>query len=79
MLYAYRVLGALGHVTKILQAENMQKVDEFEPIYLINDRYWWKMVNDFWMVFENEKFLKMVNDSVYQPPFFWLCSCTQWT
>ena len=26
-------LGAPGHATKILQAENGQKVDEFEPIY----------------------------------------------
>ena len=33
-------LGALGHVTKILQAENFtgQKV-EFEPIYLGHYRY----------------------------------------
>ena len=29
-------LGAPGHVTEILQGENMQKVDEFEPIYLGN-------------------------------------------
>ena len=27
-------LGAPGYVTGILQAENKQKVDEFEPIYL---------------------------------------------
>ena len=27
-------LGASGHVPKMLQAENGQKVDEFEPIYL---------------------------------------------
>ena len=27
-------LGATGHATKILQAENIRKVDEFEPIYL---------------------------------------------
>ena len=32
-------LGAPGHVTKILQAENGQKVDEFETIYLGNYRY----------------------------------------
>ena len=32
-------LVAPGHVTKILQAENGQKVDEFEPIYLGNYRY----------------------------------------
>ena len=25
-----------GHVTKILQAKNGQKVDEFEPMYLGN-------------------------------------------
>ena len=29
-------LGTPGHVTKILQAENGQKVDDFEPIYLHN-------------------------------------------
>ena len=29
-------LGAPGLVTKILQAENGQKVDELEPIYLDN-------------------------------------------
>ena len=28
-----------GHVTNILQAENEQKVDEFEPIYVGNYRY----------------------------------------
>ena len=27
-------LGGPGHVTKILQAQNWQKVDGFEPIYL---------------------------------------------
>ena len=32
-------LKAPGYVTKILQAENGQKVDEFEPIYLGNYRY----------------------------------------
>ena len=32
-------LGAPGHVIKILQAENGQKVDKFEPIYLGNYRY----------------------------------------
>ena len=31
-------LGTLGHVTKILQAKNGQKVDDFEPIYLVNYR-----------------------------------------
>ena len=30
---------AAGHVTKILQAENGLKVDEFEPIYLGKYRY----------------------------------------
>ena len=53
---------APGHVTKILQAESGQKVDELEPIYLGKYRYWWKMVCDFW--------------ARYQSPFFWLCSCT---
>ena len=33
-------LGASGHVTKILQTENGQKVVEFEPIYLGNYRAW---------------------------------------
>ena len=55
-------LGALGHLTKFLQAENGQKVDEFEPIYLGNYPYWWKMVCNFW--------------AHYQPPFCWLCSFT---
>ena len=32
-------LGASSLVTKILQAENGQKVDEFEPIYLGNYQY----------------------------------------
>ena len=31
-------LGAPGHVTGILWAENPQKVDEFEPIYLGKDQ-----------------------------------------
>ena len=31
--------GAPGHVIKILQAENGQKVDKFGPIYLGNYRY----------------------------------------
>ena len=31
--------GALDHATKILQAENEQKVDKFEPTYLGNYRY----------------------------------------
>ena len=37
-------LGAPVHVTKISQAENGDKVDEFETIYLGKHRYWWKMV-----------------------------------
>ena len=41
---------------------NWQKVDEFEPIYLGNYRYWWKMVWDFW--------------AHYQPFFYGLCSFT---
>ena len=32
-------LGATGHMTKILRAENGQKVDKFEPTYLGNYRY----------------------------------------
>ena len=32
-------LGALGLVTKTLQAENGQKVNKFEPIYLGNYPY----------------------------------------
>ena len=55
-------LGAPGHVTKILQAKGGQKVDDFEPIYLGNYRYWWKMVCNFW--------------AHYQLAFFWLCSFT---
>ena len=33
-------LGAPGHVTKILQVKNVQKFNEFEPIYLGNYQYW---------------------------------------
>ena len=33
------ILGAPGNVTKILAAENGQKVDEFEPIYLGKYRF----------------------------------------
>ena len=32
-------LGVPGHVTKILQAKNGQKVNRFEQIYLDNYRY----------------------------------------
>ena len=32
-------LGDPDHVIEILQAENGQKVDEFEPIYLGKHRY----------------------------------------
>ena len=32
-------VGALSHVTKVLQAENGQKVDEFGSMYLGNYRY----------------------------------------
>ena len=53
-------LGASSHVTKILQAKSGQKMDDFEPIYLGNYQYWWKMVCDFW--------------AHYQLPFLWLCS-----
>ena len=55
-------MGAPGHVTKISQVENGQKVVEFQPIYLGKYRYWWKMVCDFW--------------AHYQPHFFWVCSFT---
>ena len=55
-------LGAPSHVTKILHAKSGQKVDDFEPIYLGNYRYWWKVVFDFW--------------AHYQLAFFWLCSFT---
>ena len=34
-----RSLGTYGLLIKILQAENGQKVDEFEPIYFGNYRY----------------------------------------
>ena len=51
-------LGTPSHVTKILKAENGQKVDQFELIYLNNYSYWWKMVCGFWVH--------------HQPPFFWL-------
>ena len=33
-------LEAHGHVIKMLLAENGQKVDDFEPIYLGNYQYW---------------------------------------
>ena len=57
------ILGAPGHVTKILRAKNGQKVDNFKIyIYIDNYRYWWKMVCDFW--------------AHHQLPFFWLCSFT---
>ena len=35
-----RSLEALGHISKILQSKNGQKVDKLEPIYLGNYRYW---------------------------------------
>ena len=35
-------LGVPGQLTKILLAENGQKVNEFEPIHLRNYRYWKK-------------------------------------
>ena len=37
-------LGAPGHVIKLLQAENGQKVDDLEPIYLGKYWFWWKMI-----------------------------------
>ena len=46
-------LGAPDHITKILQAENGQKVKEFEPIYLgtvITYRYWSKIWNGLWFL-----------------------------
>ena len=33
------ILEAPSYVTKILQAKNGQKVDEFEPMYFGNNRY----------------------------------------
>ena len=36
--------GTPGHVTRMLQAENWQKVDDLEPIYLGKYRFWWKMI-----------------------------------
>ena len=42
-------LGTPSHMTNILQAKNVQKVDEFEPIYL--DKY---DIHEKWFViFEN--------------------------
>ena len=55
-------LRAPSHVTKIVQAKSGEKVDDFEPIYLGNYRYWWKIVCDFW--------------AHYQLLLFWLCSFT---
>ena len=55
-------LGTPGYVTKMLQAKNGQKVNNFEPIYLNKHRLWWKRICVFW--------------AHYQPPFFWLCSLT---
>ena len=55
-------LRASGYETKILQAKSGEKEDDFEPIYLGNYQYWWKMVCYFW--------------AQYQLPFFWLCSFT---
>ena len=49
-------------MTKILLVENWQEIDEFEPIYLDNYRYWWKLVSGFW--------------AHYQALFFWLCLFT---
>ena len=37
------LFGAPGHVTQVSQAENGQKFDDFELIYLGNYGYWWKM------------------------------------
>ena len=56
-------LGALGHVTKMLQAENEQKVDNLELIYLGKHQFLWNMICGFW--------------TRYQPPFFWLSLFTQ--
>ena len=39
-----------------LQAEILQKVEEFQPIYLSNYRYWWKMVCDFWTLYQSTFF-----------------------
>ena len=41
-------LGAPGNETKMLQAENEQKVDDFDTMNLGNYRYWWKIICDVW-------------------------------
>ena len=40
-------LGTPSHETKILQAEDGQYVDEFEPIYFSKYQFWLKMICDF--------------------------------
>ena len=37
-------LRTLGPVTNILKVKNGQKLDEFEPIYVGNYRYWCKLL-----------------------------------
>ena len=37
-IFMQTILRAAGHVTKLLQVENGQKIDKFEPIYLGNYR-----------------------------------------
>ena len=44
MVYTNRVWGALIQVTKMSLAENGQKVDDLEPIYIGKYRFWWKMI-----------------------------------
>ena len=51
-------LRAPGHVTKMLQAKNWQKVGNFESIFLGLYRFWLKTICDFW--------------EHYQPSFLWL-------
>ena len=55
-------LGATGHVIKMLQAKNGQKVDDLELLPLGKYQFWWKMICSFW--------------AHYQPSFFWFCLFT---
>ena len=63
MVHTNRVWGGgPGRETKMLQAKNELKVDDFEPIYLDKYRFWWNMICAFW--------------AHYQSPFVWLCLFT---
>ena len=39
--------GGPSYVTKTLQTENRQKVDNFELIYPNRYQFWWKMIYNF--------------------------------